>query len=165
MTKSTPIIFCDNRMYSQGARAASVLSTESCFLSFEKWYHVFNGLKGLKVPLLVYTNHINNEKHVHHGFLPGMGSFLAPRPYLCSTSLHSRHRPVNAVGRGGFHYWFFLQHPSHQTINGRPLHVIYLLNKLNLNLFDWIFSTGCNEWYKMSVICVSWRLLWASYNL
>ncbi len=27
-----------------------------------------------------YTNHINNKKHVHHGF-------LAPRPYLCSTSL------------------------------------------------------------------------------
>ena len=38
------------------------------------------GLDGLKVPLLVCTNHINNEKHVHHGF-------LAPRPYLCSTSL------------------------------------------------------------------------------
>ncbi len=29
---------------------------------------------------MLYTNHINNEKHVHHGF-------LAPRPYLCSTSL------------------------------------------------------------------------------
>ncbi len=37
-------------------------------------------LYGLKVPLLVYTNHINNEKHVHHGF-------LAPRASLCSTSL------------------------------------------------------------------------------
>ncbi len=32
------------------------------------------------VPLLEYTNHINNKKHVHHGF-------LGPRPYLCSTSL------------------------------------------------------------------------------
>ncbi len=42
--------------------------------------HPINGLDGLKVPLLVYTNHINNKKHVHHGF-------LAPRPYLCSTSL------------------------------------------------------------------------------
>ncbi len=29
----------------------------------------------------IFTNHINNEKHVHHGF-------LAPRPYLCSTSLN-----------------------------------------------------------------------------
>ncbi len=80
MTKSTPVIFCDNRLYSQGARAASVLSTQSCFSSFEKQYQVFNGLGGLKVSLLVYTNHINNEKHVHHGF-------LAPWPYLCSTSL------------------------------------------------------------------------------
>ncbi len=35
------------------------------------------------IPLLVYTNHINNEKHVHHGF-------LAPRTYLCSTSLTMR---------------------------------------------------------------------------
>ncbi len=80
MTKGTPGIFCDNRMYSQGARAASVLSTKSCFSSFEKQYKVFNGLDGIKVPLLIYTNRINNEKHVHHGF-------LAPRPYLCSTSL------------------------------------------------------------------------------
>ncbi len=40
---------------------------------------IFNGLDGLKVPLL-YTNHINNKKHVHHGF-------LEPRSYLCSTSL------------------------------------------------------------------------------
>ncbi len=37
-------------------------------------------LDGHKVPLLVYTNHINNKKLVHHGF-------LAPWPYLCSTSL------------------------------------------------------------------------------
>ncbi len=28
--------------------------------------------------LLVYTNHINNEKHMHHGF-------LAPQAYLCGT--------------------------------------------------------------------------------
>ncbi len=82
-TKSTPVIFCDNRMYSQGDRAASVLSTQSCFSSFEKQYHVLNGLDGLKVPLLVYTNHINNKKHVHHGF-------LAPRPYLCSTFLNMK---------------------------------------------------------------------------
>ncbi len=80
ITKSTPVIFCDNRMYSQGARAASVLSTQSCFSTFEKQYQVSNGLDGLKVPLLVYTNHINHKKHVDHGF-------LAPRPYLCSTSL------------------------------------------------------------------------------
>ena len=38
-------------------------------------------LYGFGVPLLVYTNHINNEKYVHHGF-------LAPRAYLCSTSLN-----------------------------------------------------------------------------
>ncbi len=37
---------------------------------------------GVKGPLLVYTNHINNEKHVHHGF-------LTPQAYLCSTSLNS----------------------------------------------------------------------------
>ena len=79
ITKSNLINFCDNRMYSQGASAASVLSTQSCFSSFEKQYQVFNGLDGLKIPLLVYTNHINNEKHVHHGF-------LAPWAYLCSTS-------------------------------------------------------------------------------
>ncbi len=71
MTKSTPVIFCDNPMHSQSARAASVLITQSWFSSFEKQYQVFNGLDGLKVPL--HTNHINNEKHVHHGF-------LAPRP-------------------------------------------------------------------------------------
>ncbi len=47
-------------------------------------------------------HHINNEKHVHHGF-------QAPRPYLCSTSLivgctHSDHKyldrswPENDLG-------------------------------------------------------------------
>ncbi len=64
-------------MYSEGARAASVLSTQSCFSSFEKQYQVLNGLDGLKGPLLVYTNHMNNEKHVYHGF-------LALQAYLCS---------------------------------------------------------------------------------
>ncbi len=34
---------------------------------------------------------INNEKHVHHGF-------LAPRPYLCSTSL--RTKQINQVNLG-----------------------------------------------------------------
>ncbi len=48
-------------MCSQGARAASVLSTQSCFTNFEKYYHVFNSLDDLKGPLLVYTNHINNH--------------------------------------------------------------------------------------------------------
>ena len=52
--------------------------TGICML--EKQYQVFNDLDGLKVRLLVYTNHINNEMHLHHGF-------LAPRAYLCSTSL------------------------------------------------------------------------------
>ena len=28
--------FCDNRICSQGARATSVLSTQSCFTTFEK---------------------------------------------------------------------------------------------------------------------------------
>ncbi len=32
------------------------------------------------LPQLVYTNHIDNEKHMHHGF-------LAPQAYLGSTSL------------------------------------------------------------------------------
>ncbi len=31
--------------------------------------------------ILVYTNHISNEKHMHHGI-------LAPWAYLCSTSLN-----------------------------------------------------------------------------
>ena len=43
-------------------------------------YYIFI-IDGLKGPLLVYTNHINNRKHMHHGF-------LAPRAYLCSTSLN-----------------------------------------------------------------------------
>ncbi len=46
-----------------------------------------NGLDGLKVPLLVYTNHIKNEKHVHHGF-------LAPWVYLCSAPLNARENQV-----------------------------------------------------------------------
>ncbi len=40
---------------------------------------MFNGGSPYRFTI-VYTNDINNEKHVHHGF-------LAPRPYLCSTSL------------------------------------------------------------------------------
>ncbi len=40
--------FCDNRMYIQSARAAFVLSTQSCFSSFEEQYQVFNGLDGRK---------------------------------------------------------------------------------------------------------------------
>ncbi len=72
--------FSDHRINCQDARAASVLSTLSCLPSFEKQYQVFNGLDGLKGPLLVYTNHINNKKHMHH-------DFLAPQAYLSSTSL------------------------------------------------------------------------------
>ncbi len=41
-------------------------------------------LDGLMGPLLVYTNHINNTKYMHHGFL------VLPRAYLCSTSLIGR---------------------------------------------------------------------------
>ncbi len=78
--KSNPANFRDNRICSLGARAASILSTQSCSSSFEKQYQVFNDLDGLKGPLLVYTNHINKERHVHHGF-------LAHQAYLCSTSL------------------------------------------------------------------------------
>ncbi len=69
MTKSNPANFRDNRIYSQGARAVSVLSTQSCFSRFKKEYQVFNGLDGLKGPLLVCTNHTNNEKHLLHGLL------------------------------------------------------------------------------------------------
>ncbi len=76
--KKIPEKMC--KTFARHCRAASVLSTQSCFSSFEKQYQVFNGLDGVKVPLLVCTNHITNEKHAHHGF-------LAPRPYLCSTSL------------------------------------------------------------------------------
>ncbi len=53
ITKSNPLNFSDNRISSQGARDASVLSTQSCFSSFEKQYQVFNELDGLKGPLLV----------------------------------------------------------------------------------------------------------------
>ncbi len=38
----------------------------------------------LKGPLLLYTNHINNERPVHHGF-------QAPQAYRCSTSLIITH--------------------------------------------------------------------------
>ncbi len=36
ITKSKPADFCDNWICSQGARAAFVLSTQSCFTPFEK---------------------------------------------------------------------------------------------------------------------------------
>ncbi len=39
-------------LYSQSTRAGSILSTHSCFSSFEKQYQVLNGIDGLKVPLL-----------------------------------------------------------------------------------------------------------------
>ncbi len=73
--------FCVNQMSSKGARAASVLSTQSCFFSFEKWYRLLNGLDGIKGSILVYTNHINYEICIEH-------CFLAPWVYLCSTSLN-----------------------------------------------------------------------------
>ncbi len=103
MTKSTAVIFCDNRMYSHSARAASVLSTQSCFSSFEKQYQVFNGLEGLKVPLLVSTNHINNEKHVQHWF-------LALRPYLCSTSLNPIEKFKSSILHlnRSLHHWILI---------------------------------------------------------
>ncbi len=78
--------FHNNRICSQGTRAASIWSTQSGFTSFEKQYliqylTIFNGLDGLKGPLLVYNYHINNERHMHHGF-------LAPQAYLCSRVLN-----------------------------------------------------------------------------
>ncbi len=54
----------------------------------------FNDLDGLKGPLLVYTNHINKERHEHHGF-------LAPRAYLCSTSLRGPRRLEHATPNNG----------------------------------------------------------------
>ena len=56
----------------------------------------------IKVLLLVYTNHTNNEKHVHHGF-------LAHRFYLCSTSLDletyktKKPPPLREGPKNGFH--------------------------------------------------------------
>ena len=76
ITKGNPANFHDNWIYSQSARAASVLSTH--FTSFEKQYQFFNGLDVLKGLLLVYTNHINNEKCMHH----------ITKAYLYSTSLN-----------------------------------------------------------------------------
>ncbi len=47
------------------------LSTQSCFISFKKMPS-YNCLDGVKGPLLLCTNHTNNEKHMHHDFLaPG----------------------------------------------------------------------------------------------
>ncbi len=74
------INFRVNRMSSKGSRAASVLSTRSCFSSFEKWYRLLNCLDGIKGSTLVNTNHINCEICTEH-------CFLAPWVYLCSTSL------------------------------------------------------------------------------
>ncbi len=51
--------------------AGGLTSTSSCFIY---------GLGGFKGPLLVWTNHINNEICMKH-------CFLATLPYLCSTSL------------------------------------------------------------------------------
>ncbi len=81
--------FADKRINSKGIRAASVLSTRSCFTCFEKWYKVFNDLDGVQRSLLVCMNHMNHEMYIHH-------SFLAPWVYLCSTSLkHSNTVVIN----------------------------------------------------------------------
>ncbi len=80
ITKMYHANFLINRMSSQGARASSVLSTPSCFSSFEKWYRLLYGLNGIKGSILVWTNHINYEKCIEQWF-------LAPWVYLCSTSL------------------------------------------------------------------------------
>ncbi len=64
------------RMYCIDTKALVFMFSGGSFHGFT----IHNGLDGLKGPLLVYTNHINNEKRMHHGF-------LAPHAYLCSTSL------------------------------------------------------------------------------
>ena len=44
---------------------------------------MFNGGSSYKKKLCAgYTNHINNERYMHRGF-------LAPKAYLCSTSLQA----------------------------------------------------------------------------
>ncbi len=84
-------VYCTNfgvhRMNSKAARAASVLSTRSCFTSFVNWYKVFNGLDGVKGPLLACMNHMNHEMYIHP-------CFLAPWVYICSTSLTRLQRGV-----------------------------------------------------------------------
>ena len=80
ITKMYCTNFGVNWMSSKGTRAASVLSTQSCFTSFENWYKVFDGLDGVKGPLLACMTHMNHEMHMHL-------CFLASQVYLCSTLL------------------------------------------------------------------------------
>ncbi len=47
-----------------------------CCIYTEALVFMFNGGSSYGFNLLVYTNHINNERHMHHGFLA----------YLCSIS-------------------------------------------------------------------------------
>ncbi len=51
---------------------------------------MFNGGSSYTFTILVYTNHINNEKHMHHGS-------MAPQAYLCSTSLIMAHRIGDSI--------------------------------------------------------------------
>ncbi len=70
-----------------------------------------------------FTKHtcINNEKHVHHGF-------LTPRPYLCSTSLKEKMaQPFSKMASGWSHFGstffsvYIVCHANHASI---PLAVI-----------------------------------------
>ena len=59
--KQSSEFWWQSKNYSQGARAASVLSTHSCFTPFEEWHQASNGLDGLKGLLKVCPSHINND--------------------------------------------------------------------------------------------------------
>ncbi len=62
------------------------------------FYQDFHAIDGLKGPLLVYTNHINHEKPMHHGF-------LAPQVYLCSTSFRGKFFVRQSLYRLGQRIW------------------------------------------------------------
>ncbi len=99
----------------------------------------------MQVPLLVYNNHINNEKHVHHGF-------LAPRPYLCSTSLNVRwqHLPIC---------------DSEKILNFIPLENLSWIIFSIISQWDWKTNAANSSWNSDSILLMRWEsdcLQWCS---
>ncbi len=61
---------------------AEIAAIKDVLHSTEALVFMFNGGRPYGFTIHpIFTYHMNNEKHVHHGF-------LAPWPYLCSTSLN-----------------------------------------------------------------------------
>ena len=63
-------------------RSFEVASLGKCLLNRGGWMLIFWPRSFEVASLGKCLLHINNKKYVHHGF-------LAPRPYLCSTSLNA----------------------------------------------------------------------------